>query len=77
MNVDANAHAENGCGTHSLHVRLRHHNVKVDANVEVDANADVTCKQSLNPKFQFFFFFFERGGPKHGRNANDQFISLA
>ena len=45
--------AENGSGTHSLHVCLHHHwlNVKVDVHVDIDANADapaiVTCKQSI------------------------------
>ena len=42
-------HAENGLGTHSLHVRLHHHrlNTKLDANVDTDAHAKVTCKQSF------------------------------
>ena len=45
--------AENGSGTHSLHVRLHHHwlNVKVDVHVDIDASAVIpsndTCKQSI------------------------------
>ena len=40
-------HAENGYGTHSLHLHLRFYPHKAKGDIDAQANAYVTCKQSL------------------------------
>ena len=51
------SNAENGCGTHSLHLCFYPLNDKGDIDVHADAdayaNANITCKQSLTPSRSF------------------------
>ena len=57
------SNAENGCDTHSLHLRFHPLNAKgdIDVDAHTHTNASVTCKQSFNSTVVGFMAHPNRG----------------